>query len=251
MIGGALWYAPETVNNTQSPYGAWRSLGGTTLTGTPVVQRTATATQIFALNTSGQLQTATLTGTTLSDWTNLGGSGLTGTPAVTVYTGNVYAAAARSADGTVVYKIQQSNGTWPAAWTSLPGKLAAGSPTITFSPFGEFKIAIRGTDNLIYYTSETAVGSGQFSDWVQVSDPTDPETVAGGDPTLFTYAVPSGNSFGIAFPSAEAIDGPIVATFPPQTSSASPAAKSAAKQLKPTLRTLKAPAKATGIKVKH
>ena len=33
VIGGALWYAPQTVNNPQTPYGAWRSLGGTGLTG--------------------------------------------------------------------------------------------------------------------------------------------------------------------------------------------------------------------------
>lgn len=200
VVGGALWYAPETVNDTQPAYGAWRSLGGTGLTGTPVVQRTATDTQVFVLNTSGQLLTATLVDRTLSDWTNLGGSGLNGTPAVVVYAGYLYGAAARSADGTIVDKIQQQNGTWPADWTPLAGQQAAGSPSITYSPSGRFKIAARGTDNLIYYTSETAIGAHQFGDWVQVSDPTNyPESVAAGDPTLFTYDVPSGASFGIAF----------------------------------------------------
>jgi len=233
VIGGALWYAPESVNNTQTPYGAWRSLGGTGLAGTPVSVLTRTGVRIFALDTAGALQTAVFEAGTLSDWTSLGGTGLNGTPSVVVNPGYAASVFVRSADGTIVTKKQNADGTFPADWAPIAGLTATGAPSAVMNVYpGQIAVAARGSDNLIYFAYETAQGSGQFSDWTVVSDPENhPETVAASDPTSFAYDVPSGPSFGIAFQSVDDVDLPVVITFesvkPPAGSSASARAKSA------------------------
>jgi hypothetical protein len=212
VIGGALWYAPETVDNAQPPYGAWRSLGGTGLVGTPVAVQTATGARIFAVNSDHQLLTAALESGTLSDWLNLGGY-VSGTPAVTVRPGYTYDVWARTSTGAVAMLRQDGDGTWPQTWATLPGVTAAGSPSAVFEEGGgRHAIAVRGTDNQIYLTYETAQSTGQYVAWLQVTDPADPAQTPGGDPTAFPYSVPSGDSFGIAFPSASG-DEPLVVTF--------------------------------------
>jgi hypothetical protein len=212
VIGGALWYAPETVDNAQTPYGAWRSLGGTGLVGTPVAVLTPTGARIFAVNSDHQLLTAALESGTLSDWLNLGGY-VSGTPAVTVRPGYTYDVWARTSTGTVAMLRQDGEGIWPQTWTTLPGVTAAGSPSAAFEDGGgRHVITVRGTDNQIYLTYETAQSTGQYVAWLQVTDPADPAQTAGGDPTAFPYSVPSGDSFGVAFPSASE-DAPLVVTF--------------------------------------
>jgi hypothetical protein len=236
VVNGALWWAPETGSNAQTPYGAWRSLGGTGLAGTPVGVPRGTVLQVFVLNTAGQLMTATFQadGTTLSDWASLGGSGLTGTPAVAIAAGAAAPRASvfvRSADGTIVTKRQAVDGSFPAEWTTIPGLRAAGAPSAVMNPYpGQVAVAARGADNLIYLAYETGQDTGQYGDWTLISDPdAHPETVAASDPTAFAYDVPSGPSFGIAFQSVDDVDLPVVILF----ESAQPAAGSKAK-VKPT-----------------
>lgn len=215
VIGGALWYATQSVNNPQTPYGAWRSLGGSGLTGTPAIAQTRDGAQIFVLNTAGQLLTAQLAGNTLSDWTNLGGTGLSGAPSVVIRPGYTYEIFVRSGDGTIVTKKQNIDGTYPAAWTPIGGAAVAGSPSAVMDPWrGRIAVAVRGTDNLIYYSFESGQNTAQYSDWILVSDPTNhPETVAASDPTAFPYDVPSGPSFGITFQSTDNVDLPVLITF--------------------------------------
>jgi uncharacterized membrane protein len=215
VVGGALWYAPEVLNNTTTPYGAWRTLGGTGLTGTPVSVLTSTGVRIFALTTAGTVQTATLSGTTLSDWTDLGGTGLNGTPSAVVGGDGTVSVFVRSGDGTIVTKKQSAGGTFPANWTTVGDFAVAGSPSAVLDVYpGQIAVAVRGTDSLIYFAYETARGSGQFTAWGQVSDPeNNPESVAASDPTSFNYDVASGPSFGITFQSTDDIDYPVVYTF--------------------------------------
>jgi hypothetical protein len=215
VVGGALWYAPQTVNDAQAPYGAWRSLGGTTLTGTPVIVKTATGVRVFALTTAGHVQTATLTGSTLSDWTDLGGTGLNGTLSVVAGPSGALSIFARSTGGTIVTQKQSSTGAFPGTWTTVGDFAAAGSPAAVLNTYpGQIAVAIRGTDNLIYMAYETGPDTGAYSDWIQVSEPdTDPATIAASDPTAFSYDVPSGSSFGLVFQSTDGNPAPMIITF--------------------------------------
>jgi len=247
VIGGALWYSPQSVNNTQVPYGAWRSLGGTGLTGTPVSVVTRTGVRIFALNTAGALQTATFDAGTLSDWSSLGGTGLNGTPSVVVSPGYIASIFVRSADGRVVTKKQNIDGTFPADWAPIGDFKIVGSPSAVMNVHpGRIAVAARGVDNLIYLAYETAEASGQFGDWVVISDPENhPESIAASDPTTFAYDVPSGSSFGLAFQSTDDVDLPVVVTFEP-VGAAGAQAKSAVPRAK--FRKLPKPAKTSRLK---
>jgi hypothetical protein len=229
VIGGALWYAPQILNDAQAAYGSWRSLGGTDLTGTPATAVTRDGARIFVRNTAGQLLTATLAGSTLSAWTNLGGTGLSGTPSVVLNPGYTASIFIRSGDGTVVTKKQDIDGTFPADWAPIAGLTTAGSPSAVMDLYpGRIAVAARGTDGLVYLAYETAQAAGTFSDWIQISEPDQyPETVAASDPTAFSYDVPSGMSFGIAFQSVQDIGVPVVYTF----QSAQPAATGSAKKV--------------------
>ncbi len=228
IVNGELWYAPQAVNNPQPAYGAWRNLGGTGLTGTPVVVQTRTGARIFALTGTGELTTAVLEDNTLSDWTGLGGTGFTGVPSVVVNPGYTSSVFIRSADGTVVTKKQNADQTFPADWTPLPGLAIVGSPSAVMDEYpGRIAVTARGADNLIYMSYELAQNTAEFSDWFAVSDPVEyPESVAASDPTAFAYDVPSGPSIGIAFHSAGDLDLPFVFTF--ESSRPAPGAKAKA-----------------------
>lgn len=129
----------------------------------------------------------------------------------------------------VVTKKQNTDGTFPADWTTIGDFKVLGSPSAVLNTRpGRIAVAARGVDNLIYFAYETAAGSGQFGDWVVVSDPENhPESVAASDPTTFAYDVPSGPSFGIAFQSTDDVDLPVVITFEPTAAGAGAQAKSA------------------------
>jgi hypothetical protein len=247
IVNGALWVAPEQVGDTLPAIGAWRNLGGSGLVGTPVTAQTRTGTQVFVLNTAGQLQTATYDDNkTLSGWVNLGGTGLTGTPAVTVITGYRHFVFSNTTTGTIVYKEQNADGSWPADWQSTSGLTAVGSPSAVMQPWGgTATVATRDAAGNVYYAAETANASGVISDWHELSDPTDVASQTNSDPTLFAYQAPSGLDFGVAFstkdPGAEV---PYYYYFTPNTTypiPASAAAKSSAKSStakKPALRKL-------------
>jgi hypothetical protein len=226
VIGGVLWFDPEGPGNLYSPIGDWRSLGGTGLTGVPASVRNGSGARVFARTTTGAIQTATLSGQTLSDWSSLGGTGL-GDPNVLALPGNLSLVSARAVDGSIVYKKQNADGTFPAAWTTITGLASAGNPSAVIgSADGRIDIAIRGTDSLVYVSQETAAGSGQFGGWTQLSDPTgDPNTIAASDPTAFAYDVPSGKSFGVIFQSTNPdLDGPYGVYLAPGWDPTAPAA---------------------------
>jgi hypothetical protein len=223
IINGALWYDPETVGNVEAPIAGWRSLGGTGLTGIPAITPNGAGAQIFAATTAGQIQTATLNINTLSTWTTLGGTGL-GNPDVVGLKGDKTFVTARAADGSVVYKEQSTDGTWPADWTTIAGVTAAGNPSAVIgSADGTLDVAIRGTDSQIYVAQETAPASGQFGGWVQVTDPaTDPAALS--DPTSVGYNVPSGQSFAVVYQTAATdTNGPWGLYFRPSTVFSAPA----------------------------
>ena len=226
-INGALWFAPQGPGDFYSPIGLWRSLGGTGLTGVPASVLTAAGTaRIFSANSAGQIQTAVLSGSTLGDWSNLGGTGL-GDPNVLALPGNLALVSAKAGDGTIVYKKQNADGTFPADWTTIAGVTAAGNPSAVIgSADGRIDIAVRGTDSLIYVAQETAPSSGQFGGWTLISDPTtDPRTVAQSDPTAFAYNVPSGQSFAVVFQNTNTdADGPFGIYFNPGWTATPPAA---------------------------
>ncbi len=226
IIGGSLWIDREGAGNLYVPIGGWRNFGGTGLTGVPAAVSTGSAARVFARNTAGQIQTAVLTGSTLSDFSSLGGTGL-GDPNVLSLPGNLALVSARAADGSIVYKKQNADGTFPADWTTITGLLSAGNPSAVIgSADGRIDIAIRGTDSLIYVAQETAAGSGQFGGWTQLSDPTgDPDTIAASDPTAFAYDVPSGKSFAVVFQSTDpTLDGPYGVYLTPGWTPAAPTA---------------------------
>jgi len=223
IINGALWYDREAAGNAQAPIGGWRSLGGTGLTGVPASVPNGSGAQIFATTAAGQIQTATLNGTTLGDWTSLGGTGL-GDPDVVPLKGDKAFVTARAGDGSVVVKEQKADGTWPADWTTIAGVTAAGNPSAVIgSADGKLDVSIRGTDSQIYVAQETAPASGQFSGWVQISDPTGAAPQS--DPTAFAYNVPSGQSFAVVFQTADTdTNGPYEIYFPANWTATPPAA---------------------------
>jgi hypothetical protein len=243
IINGSLWVAPEQVNDVQAAVGAWRNLGGSGLLGTAVTAPTRTGTNVFAVNSAGQVQTAAYTDNkTLSDWVNLGGTGLAGTPAVAVLPGYRDFVFSNSVGGTIVYKEQNVDGSWPGDWRSIDGVAALGSPTAIMQPFGgTATVAIRGRDGALYYAAETGPATGTIGAWQTISGP----STTGSDPTLFGYQSPSGYSFGVAFmvAGAASADPPSYYAFQPDTiypvaaPAGSASAQSAAKApaMKPSL----------------
>jgi hypothetical protein len=217
IVNGSLWAAPEQVNDAQAAVGAWRNLGGSGLVGTPVTAQTRIGTNVFALNTAGQLQTATYTDNrTLSDWINLGGTGLTGTPAVAVMTGYMSFVFSNTTSGTIVYKEQNLDASWPSDWHSIDGVTAVGNPTaVTQTWGGTATVAIRDSAGALYYAAETGGATGVIGAWQTISG----SGVTGSDPTLFAYQAPSGYSFAVTFMAAGAgsNDLPSYYAFQPNT----------------------------------
>jgi hypothetical protein len=235
IINGQLWFSPQAVNNPDTAYGAWRNLGGTGLTGTPVVVQTRIGARIFALDNTGKLTTAALENNSLSDWTSLGGTGFTTIPTVVVNPGYTSSVFIRSADGTVVTKKQNADNTFPADWTPLPALPIVGSPSAVMDEYpGRIAVSARGTDNLIYLSYELAQNTGEFSDWFAVSDVEQPESLSASDPTAFAYDVPSGPSFGIAFQSTADLDVPFIFTFESSRPATNAKSKATAKGAVPT-----------------
>jgi hypothetical protein len=231
-VNGVLWAAPEAVGDPLPAIGGWRNLGGSGLVGTPVSSQTGTGTQVFALNSAGQIQTATFTGNnTLSDWVNLGGTGLTGTPSVSVFTGYRHIVFSNTTTGTIVYKEQNVDLSWPGDWTSAPGLTAVGSPSSVMQPANNAAtVAARDADGNVYYAAETSEASGTLTDWHQLSDPADPASQSNSDPTLFSYVAPTGSDFGVAFSTKDpGVEVPYYYYFTPNTAYPLPTSGAAVK----------------------
>jgi hypothetical protein len=197
---GKPWHL--TQSSVAGPYGTWRSLGTTTLTGQLSAVPGQNGLQLFGTDTSGAVLTATLYATgTATAWTNLGGTGYTGTPAAVVYPGYRMRVFARTATGTIVTKIQNTSLAWPTAWSPVGSQTAAGAPVAVLSPLnGKTEVLVRGTDGNVYSTGETAQGSGTWRDWVPVLQGSD---VAATDPTILSYNDGVGLRWGFLFRTAD------------------------------------------------
>ncbi|WP_433297552.1 RICIN domain-containing protein [Actinoplanes sp. CA-030573] len=189
LVNGQLWRSAQ--DGTNFPYGGWRYIGGSGLTGEPALAPTRDGLRVFALDANGALQTATYAGGVLSDWTSLGGTGLNGKPAVVIRPGYAVRIVIRSADGTIVTKAQNDDGTFQAAWTPVPDLVAAGAPAAVMDPVtGKVGIVARAADNTIYYTGETGQNTGVFGAWVQ---PYATQVVT--DPSVVVYDKTSGRGW--------------------------------------------------------
>ncbi len=231
---GQLWYAPQSVNNPQTPAGAWRNLGGSltgsNLTGTPSIMPSSIGPRVFVTTTAGLVLTAYFTGGALGDWQSLGGVGVGGGIVSSPFTVSTASAPylvtvfARTSNGFIVYKQQDKGvtngdfitgvGAWSTDWLTLDAPAASGTPSAAQDPVtGVVSVSFRGTDGTVYYAAETGYNTEVFGEPIRVSDPADPETLAASDPTVFTFTDATGRRPAIAFPSAAAtVDFPVVLT---------------------------------------
>ncbi|WP_433348669.1 tachylectin-related carbohydrate-binding protein [Micromonospora sp. CA-111912] len=172
---------------------AWRKLGGTGLTGTPLaVPLDDESALVIVADSTGTLRAARYAGGTLQAWTSLGGSGFTGTPAVVVLPGYRMRIFARNGAGRIMATERRADGTFTGAWTPVGGSgtVAAGAPSAVLSPAtGQIGVFVRGSDGYIHYAAETTQGSGEWGDWIPAQDAF--ETYAA-DPTAFSFTNANG-----------------------------------------------------------
>ena len=189
--GGALWARRQ--DPVHADLLAWRKLGGSGLTGTPVAVPLADASALVVVaDSAGTLQAARYTAGTLGTWTSLGGSGFTGTPAVVVMPGYRLRIFARNAEGRIAATERRTDGTFTGVWAEVGGSgtVPAGTPSALLSPVtGRIGVYVRGTDGYIHYAAETAQGSGTWGNWIPAQDAF--ETYAT-DPTAFSFTNSNG-----------------------------------------------------------
>jgi hypothetical protein len=189
IIGGSLWHLPQ--DGVNLPYGAWRNIGGADLTGEISTSVTPTGLRIFALDTTGAVETALYADGKLGAFTSLGGTGFTGRIGVGERAGYLSRLVMRASDGSVVTKSETSDGVFESDWTTIPGVTAAGNPSIIGDPASDRAvIVVRSPDGTHYSTEETSEASGQWLPWTQTDGP-----ALATDPTLFTFS--NGNSGGV------------------------------------------------------
>lgn len=178
---GRLWTYAQT---GAVPF--WRNLGGTGLTGTPVLTTVRDGVQLFLRTTGGAVTTATYrTDGTLSSWTDLGGDGA-GAPSVVLYPGYRLRIFTRAADGTIATKLQDAAGTFPQAWEQLGTFVSPGNPVAMLDPVSGLTIVLaRAADGIIHKAVETGQGSGVFRNW-EFAQPEQPAPAAATDPTFAT-----------------------------------------------------------------
>ncbi|MGN9778319.1 tachylectin-related carbohydrate-binding protein [Micromonospora sp. H33] len=192
---GALWHRRQDGN--AGDLLPWTPLGGSGLTGTPVVLSGADgAATIFATTSAGQVTSATWrAGALTSGWTSLGGSGFTGTPTTTVLPGLRVMVFARNTDGTVKAQLQNTDGTWPGTWTAIGDASITpeGSPSALLSPStGRVWVFVRASDGSIHRSRQTAAGSTTWTSW----GPVTPGETYPTDPTAFTWQNSGGQQIG-------------------------------------------------------
>jgi hypothetical protein len=183
---------------------SWTSLGDAHVAGPPTVAQIADGLQLFALTISGSLQTAIYRAGALSTWTNLGGTGLAGSPTVVVTAGWRSRVIVRGADGTLMTKLQNADGTFPTAWYQIGDFVSAGPAAAVVSPItNKIEVVARGMDNEMYVSDETAPGSGAWETWDLFRNRTTPPTTtpdrAVSDPTITTFADTSDTGYVVTF----------------------------------------------------
>ncbi|SCF34441.1 Tachylectin [Micromonospora echinospora] len=193
---GALWFRHQDgVGGDLLP---WRNLGGSGLTGTPVVTPVADRAAIIVVaDSAGNVRTTTYQdGALTAGWTDLGGGGVTGTPSVVLLPGTRLMVFGRHSGGTIQTKTQNIDGTWPGTWTPIgAGAITPeGSPSAVLSPnSGLVSVFTRAADGLIHHSRETAQGSGEWANWIVARPAEEPPTETYPvDPTAFTHQSSNG-----------------------------------------------------------
>jgi len=176
----------------------WQNLGDQNLISGISVVQVRDGLQVFGLNAAGALRTIEYYNDgALSPWADLGGSGLSGQPAVVVRPGYVLQVFARAADGAIVTKLANADGSWPADYQQVGTFVAAGAPAAIMDPaLGRLAVVVRGTDNEIYHVWETQTGSNTWGDWTKTIAATDPSAT---DPSVAPYLNSNGQSWMITF----------------------------------------------------
>ncbi len=155
---GKLW---AFARSGAVPY--WRNLGDHDLVGVPTITAARDGVQVFARTTSGAVRTVVFRNDlTVSPWTDLGGDG-SGKVAAVTYPGYRMAVFARSADGTIATKKQDTTGVFPAAWTPVGTGTSVGQPAAIIDPnTGRTYVVHRQADNDFAVWGETTAGSGTY-----------------------------------------------------------------------------------------
>ncbi|MEU6208209.1 tachylectin-related carbohydrate-binding protein [Micromonospora musae] len=193
---GALWVRPQ--DGAAGDLLPWTKLGGTGLTGNPVVNAgpDGTAT-ITAIDGTGTVMTATYHNRALTtNFAGVGDTGFTGTPAVVVMPGRRFLIFARHTDGTIKQQYQNADGTWSGTWSPVGiGDITPdGNPAAFLDPnLGRILVVTRTTENHLYQSWETAQGSRTWGNW----DLNGFGNTYLADPTIFSYQ--SSNGSGLAF----------------------------------------------------
>ncbi len=184
---GRLWAYPQTGSKP-----SWISLGTASLTGRISLAQAKDGLRLVAVDTSGAVKTAVYRDDrTFSGWTSLGGSGLNGTPSVVLFPGPRAMIFVRSADGTIVSKVQDAAGNFSATWAPVGTFAAAGSPVAILDPvFLRTSVVARGTDNMLHTVWETGQGTGVWGNW----DISDARLIAT-DPAITTLTSSGGQSW--------------------------------------------------------
>ncbi|WAL63542.1 hypothetical protein ORV05_21305 [Amycolatopsis cynarae] len=191
---GKLWVYAQS---GAVPY--WRDLGDQNLAASTLsVAQVRDGLRVFGVDGAGAIKTVEYYNDgSVSPWTDLGGSGLSGRPAVVVRPGYLLQVFARAADGTIVAKLANSDGSWPADYQSLGGFTSAGAPAAIMDPaLGRLAVVVRGSDNEIYHVWETVTGSNTWGSWTKTIGATDPSAT---DPTTSPYTNSNGQSWMITF----------------------------------------------------
>jgi hypothetical protein len=190
IVNGSMWHLPQ--DGVTMPYGAWRQVGGANLVGEPTVVTIRDGLRLFALTTTGAVQTATYRNGLLSDWTGLGAEQFTGRIAAAVLPGYRSRVVVRNADGLLFTKGENLDGTFEATWTQIGDFAAAGSPAAVMDPAtGATAVVARGAGGQVYYVSETAQATGVWGTWRVAF-----ERVVETDPTIITYTKTGGPAWG-------------------------------------------------------
>jgi hypothetical protein len=190
IVNGSMWHLPQ--DGVTVPYGAWRQIGGANLVGEPTVVTIRDGLRLFALSTTGTVQTATYRSGLLSDWTGLGAEAFTGRIAVAVLPGYRSRVVVRNADGLIFTKNENTDGTFEAAWTQIGDFAATGSPAAVMDPTtGATAVVARGADGQVHYVSETAQATGVWGTWRVAF-----ERVVETDPTIVAYTKTGGPAWG-------------------------------------------------------
>jgi hypothetical protein len=188
VVNGSMWHLPQ--DGTNLPYGAWRQIGGSNLTGEPAVVTIRDGLRLFSLTTAGSVVTATYRNGLLSDWVGLGTEAFTGTVAAAVFPGYRSRVVVRNAAGLIFTKSETATGTFETTWSQVGDFVAAGSPaTVMDQKTGVAAIVARGTDGRISMTYETAQASGTFAAW---RTPIDREVVT--DPSILSFNQPGSDA---------------------------------------------------------